>query len=309
MLFGAFSGAGVVAILGVALTATSAAAQLPAPAYASDPAWTATAQRSPGAGASTTMDRYGGGQTAPVQTRPQYAPQYASQYGAQPAAQAQPRVAPARLLGWSGKAEAAAQVAPQPQAPAGWTQMDRRWAAAPVQAPMQRAVQAAPPAMATRTPTYAPRPAVPRSAPVLTAAARTEPPPVESMAPPSASAWRPLYPDTQAQPVRQAASPQPTSIYDPAPAQAAYPQAAYPQAPAAPVQRVASAAQTGGPRFYSLHRDYGIQPDAIPLPPQFFGPTADLSSPPNDPIVKRTTTASGASRTVAVPAPDDTSAQ
>jgi hypothetical protein len=84
----------------------------------------------------------------------------------------------------------------------------------------------------------------------------------------------------------------PTSIYDmPPPSQRpAYQQAADQR----PTQ------QPGGPRFYSVHRDYGIQPDAIPIPPQFFGATADLSAPSTDPLVKRTTTVNGQTRTVAV---------
>jgi hypothetical protein len=50
---------------------------------------------------------------------------------------------------------------------------------------------------------------------------------------------------------------------------------------AAPPER-----RVDGPRFYSLHRDYGLAPDAIPLPPKFFGPTADLSKPPEPAIIR-----------------------
>ncbi|MEW6596551.1 MAG: hypothetical protein AB1429_03540 [Pseudomonadota bacterium] len=32
-------------------------------------------------------------------------------------------------------------------------------------------------------------------------------------------------------------------------------------------------------RFYSVHRDYGLTPDAIPVAPEVFGPTADLTQP------------------------------
>lgn len=64
----------------------------------------------------------------------------------------------------------------------------------------------------------------------------------------------------------------------------------------------------GGPRFYSLHRDYGIEPDALPIPPQFFGPTADLSTPPADPSLQRTATTSGRPRYVTTAA-DDQSTQ
>ena len=30
-------------------------------------------------------------------------------------------------------------------------------------------------------------------------------------------------------------------------------------------------------RLYSLHRDYGLEPDAVPLPPSAFTATADLA--------------------------------
>jgi hypothetical protein len=101
----------------------------------------------------------------------------------------------------------------------------------------------------------------------------------------SGSGWRAMPP-----PVRR-------TIYDP------------PQTDAARQPAYAQAQQTpSGPHFYSVHRDYGIQPDAIPIPPQFFGPTADLSAPPSDPTLRRVTNAAGQTRTVAVGA-DDTGTQ
>jgi hypothetical protein len=51
-----------------------------------------------------------------------------------------------------------------------------------------------------------------------------------------------------------------------------------------------------------------MTPDSIPIPPQFFGPTADLSAPPPDPTLKRVTTSTGATRTQAV-ADDDQGGQ
>jgi hypothetical protein len=102
---------------------------------------------------------------------------------------------------------------------------------------------------------------------------------------PASAGWRPL------------ATPAPRSIYD-APAQPQAQGQAHAQTQAQAQNQPQG--QPGGPRFYSLHRDYGIQPDAIPIPPQFFGPTADLSAPPADPAVKRVTTASGQTRAVAV---------
>ena len=52
-------------------------------------------------------------------------------------------------------------------------------------------------------------------------------------------------------------------------------------APAAPVQ----AAGGQPPRFYSLHREFGLAPDPAPalLPAQFFAPSADLAEPPPPP--------------------------
>lgn len=74
----------------------------------------------------------------------------------------------------------------------------------------------------------------------------------------------------------------PTSIYAPPPpvqgADAQAPQAQAPQALAA----AAPPPQPAGPnsaRFYAVHRDYGLTPDAIPVAPEVFGPTADLTQP------------------------------
>ena len=47
-------------------------------------------------------------------------------------------------------------------------------------------------------------------------------------------------------------------------------------------------------RFYSVHRQYGLQPDPPPIPPQFFAATADLSEPPGPLPTQHLTTGSGA---------------
>jgi hypothetical protein len=74
-------------------------------------------------------------------------------------------------------------------------------------------------------------------------------------------------------------------------------------AAAPPPLRTASAAQRYGydpsqghqVRFYSVHRPFGLQPDAAPIPPQFFTASADLSQPAGPlPTDRTTTTASGA---------------
>jgi len=71
----------------------------------------------------------------------------------------------------------------------------------------------------------------------------------------------------------------PTSLYS------AYPPANPRQAPATPRSvstAPAQAAVNQPPRFYSVHREFGLKPDPIPLPQQFFaaGGAADLAAPP-----------------------------
>ena len=86
----------------------------------------------------------------------------------------------------------------------------------------------------------------------------------------------------------------PTSLYAPPPSplsatlRAAQPvsQSASVASPtqAHPVQAAPSQGATSGqpPRFYSLHREFGLAPDPapVPLPSQFFAPNADLAEPP-----------------------------
>jgi hypothetical protein len=168
--------------------------------------------------------------------------------------------APARphFLSWPGKAAAPA---PQPSAP--------------VQAPPA----AAPAAMgqpAYRTlATY-------RAAPVS---------PNQGAGPNAYGGWRPVYPaQAQAQPQapilagrpQVQSQPAPTSIYAPAPPRPAAVQSAPLQtAQTAPPRAPANPGQGDDHvRFYSLHRQYGLQPDPAPIPPQFFSNTADLSEPP-----------------------------
>jgi len=47
-----------------------------------------------------------------------------------------------------------------------------------------------------------------------------------------------------------------------------------------PTSGAQAAAGSGSARYYTIHRAYGLQPDPIPTPPQFYGPTADLSQAP-----------------------------
>jgi hypothetical protein len=258
-----------VSALGMTPFAAAAQALPPAPYQTADRAGGGAAQQNP-----QNFDRYGGGAA-------QQNPQSLDRYGGgarrsdpvayQPSAQGAARQPSGPYLTWAGKTEMQAAPAAQAQG-GGWSTMSRQWAAEP-----QRQVQ--PQAQPQFQPRYQPQ-----------AQAAQMGPPVNP--------WRPVYQQNTAP------RPAPTSIYDaPAKAQAASPPPqSYRQA-----QANRPANPEGGPRFYSLHREYGIQPDPIPLPPQFFGPTADLSAAVGGPLAKRTTIVDGQAKTVNVP--DDQGAQ
>lgn len=95
-------------------------------------------------------------------------------------------------------------------------------------------------------------------------------------------------------------APVPTSIYDPVPPapQASYPVQAAQAATTAPVQ---ARAASDGARRYSVHREFGQEPDPIPIPPQFFGATADLTQPETAEPQRRSVGADGKSRNVLQP--------
>jgi len=163
-------------------------------------------------------------------------------------AYAGPRAAPGRALWWPGKSAQTAAAGTADQVPP-----------TPIQAAYAPpAVMPAPVAYAPRQPA-APQPAAPRD-----------------------DGFTPLY-GPPAQPAPLPTPALPTSIYATPPAPLAQanpgpaPSAAAPQAVAQNTPRRAD-----GPRFYSVHRDFGIAPDAAPIPPQFFTATADLSEPPAD---------------------------
>ena len=194
----------------------------------------------------------------------------------QPGAQTGPQQPSGPYLAWAGKTQMQAVPTPAAQS-GGWSSMANRWDAEP-----QRSMQGR---------------AQPQIQPQARAQTQAQPQ-AEQMGPP-VGGWRPYHPQTAAAP------PAPTSIYDaPTQAQAAPSPQPYRQAQPSPTS---AANSQSGPRFYSLHREYGIQPDPIPLPPQFFGPTADLSATNAEPLAKRTTTINGQTKTVNVP--DDQGAQ
>ena len=274
----------------MAVGVAAMAALTPALAFALPPApYQTDADTGVAASGPSTLDRYGGGRTHPA-ARPPAAPQAAPAAAGFAAA---PGPAP-RYLSWSGKA--AQQPAPHVQAQAAWATVPRRDDAAP-----QRGRVANPPApYVAAQPAGAWRPY--RQAAVAPAQASYAPQAAQAaqaagggeqaipMPGPPVGGWRPYRP-------AQAAQPAPASIYDNVPPQAA---AQTPVPAPQPQQMAAAQPYKGGPRFYSLHRDFGMTPDAIPIPPQFFGPTADLSTPPADPPLKRVTTSTGATRTQAV---------
>jgi hypothetical protein len=131
------------------------------------------------------------------------------------------------------------------------------------------------------------QPTAPAAAPQQVADAR----PAPMVLPPPQAAWRrpsPAAPPVSTAPAytAQTAAPQtaapPTSLYaaPTAPMQSQY----QPRAQmAAAVPAPASSPYKGGPRFYSLHREYGVAPDPIALPQQqaaFNGAQTDLAEPP-----------------------------
>ena len=218
-------------------------------------------------GAAPAFDRYGGGVAhAPIASA---AGLYPAPYPAKTApAYAGPRLA------WGGKSVEA----PQSSGPT-------RWRTAQVRSPY------APP---LPTPLAAPRARL-----QYPSMAMAEP---ASLAASAASAPEAYAPPVYAPPVRQTAAI--TSIYDRAPTGSAPVNPAMNQTPAmpGPPVRTASAAPGDGPRLYSLHRDYGMAPDPIPLAPQFFGPTADLTAPETPEVGHRTTTSTGATRNAPIAA-------
>ena len=269
------------------------------------------------------QDRYG----------PSASPIAASSEGAPPPA-ASPSVLRGRMLSWPGKQAQAAYApptpartyAPQDSAPRGY--VPSAYPTAASASPYAQRLY--PGSTAARQPYAPPAPMrqayADRPAAAYPAQPRAYAPPAYAAAQaPSPGGWRPVFADAPARaPVQQgpaepaptlsgapAGAALPTSIYTPAstpemtPAQRA--------AAAPPPLRTASAAQRYGydpsqghqVRLYSVHRQFGLQPDAAPIPPQFFTATADLSEPPGPLPTDRTTTTTTASGTrVSHVAPD-----
>ena len=227
-------------------------------------------------GAAPAYDRYGGGTFhAPVARA-------ASPYPAPYASRTAPAYTGPRLA-WNGKTV----VAPQDGGPTPFRSTAARSAYQPAPGAPRARLQ---------------YPSMAMAEPVSQIAPRAVQPSVEPVATPDAA---PAYaPPVYAPQPRQAAAP--TSIYDSAPptVSSGAPSSVTsvnaaardtPVMPGPPV-RTAQATSGDGPRLYSLHRDYGMEPDPIPLAPQFFGPTADLTTPETPEVGHRTTTSTGAVR-------------
>ena len=165
------------------------------------------------------------------------------------------------------------------------------------------------------------RPAPVRQADPDRAAAYPSPP--RAYAPPAYTAgatgpdgWRPVFAEAPARAPMQGGPAEPPPVLAGAPSRPAdlpasiYTPASTPEmtpaqraAAAPPPLRTTSAAQRYGydpsqghaVRFYSVHRPFGLQPDAAPIPPQFFTATADLSQPAGPLPTDRTTTTTTAS--------------
>ncbi len=189
-----------------------------------------------------------------------------------------------RLLSWPGKVEHPADQAPdQPRSWSAQTPRFTDYRPLPVEAP-RRIYQPAP------SPTQSPAPAV-RAAPTEAVQSRPLAPP----APPT-SIYAPPPPRTQT----YAPSPQVQARAAPQPAAA--------PRPAQGVRALAQAEPVGSdylrPRFYSVHRPYGQEPDPITLTPEFLSQgSPDLATPP-PPVPRATVNGAGNVVRPAPPPPD-----
>ncbi len=202
-------------------------------------------------------------------------------------------------------------VAPSTAAPraTAWTPRTRWTAGAPVASvltpavapsptagvgPAPRPTFIAPPGLIAQSPVAPPAPVVARAA--LQGAAALGPP---------QTPWYERWPDAAAAPdptvhAGVGASLAPGTPSAP-PSTAPLTGYAPPPTGAAPV-RTASAAPMprSTAKYYSVHTAYGHAPDPAPIPPQFFGPTADLSAPETPEPARATLTANPTAAKAAV---------
>lgn len=119
---------------------------------------------------------------------------------------------------------------------------------------------------------------------------------------PPAQTWPAPPPMT---PAAAYAPPRSASIYDPPPRSAHMDPAPMEFAPMESAAGQSAAGPSGEPgstRRYSVHREYGMTPDPIPLPPQFFGQTADLTQPETPEPQRRVAGGDGKARNPLQPA-------
>ncbi len=201
------------------------------------------------------LDRYGGRARTTVQS-----------YGQQPGD---------RLLSWPGKVEPAATAAPAPSSFAAWpTSASAPGPVASSAFPTGGASGATGPGVTSRPmimaglapPSLTSRPFVPEN---------QVPPRVEARPDAGWVAMAPASPPPPAAPVAAMAPP----VYAPATSPAVTRLVAARVVPPVVAKPTAAEDRSGDAhvRLYSLHRDYGMEPDAVPLPPSSFTASADLA--------------------------------
>lgn len=190
--------------------------------------------------------------------------------GAPVAAHAADEASSLRALSWSAKREVVSTV---PETPAAQRPEPMALSGQYLRGRVEAPQEAAPPELPGRFRAAAPPPYKPFTPQI--------PLPMQQQAVRTASLPASLYSSPAAQPAAPQAQTQPSSVLRPAtsplpPAPlAAAPQAAPPQVQPAPMRMAAAPAplpaspRTAGEpsRLYSVHRDYGMAPDAIPEPP------------------------------------------
>lgn len=206
---------------------------------------------------------------------------------AQPAAAPTARQLGLRYLEWPGKAARPVAAAPAPgpaprTTPPPVSTPPTATRPAPVASPGPQAQPVTSVTTPAGQPVYgrvAPSPYQSHS-PGLTAAAMMPVGPADPMAPRRDA---PIF--SMASSAAPAPAPAPAASSAPAPLARPTPTAAAPQ-PAAPAP---AARQNDDPRYYSVHRMAGREPDPIPLPAPFFLDAApvDLAEPPPPPTIVR----------------------
>lgn len=147
---------------------------------------------------------------------------------------------------------------------------------------------------AVSAPIYAP---APTSAPLRTVSAASAPLSADPLPAPTAGRYGYVGPGRSAPPATAPAS-EPAasgSAAAPSPVRTAAADGAAMPGPPRPPAYARAYVQPAGPaqppfegaRRYSVHRQYGLEPDPVAVPPQFFAPGADMSAPETAPAMAR----------------------